>query len=88
MKVKKIIHNGWKLLREYGDIEKIIEASKTDEKPYGLTRPTISHALRTGVMSETTFEIINKFYNERSDKMSKAVQVAQRQKELIDNDKN
>ncbi len=60
------IRRSWKILQEHGDIEKIVEFSQTPEDPEGVTRLTISTALRTGRMSEKTFEVIQKFYRAKS----------------------
>jgi hypothetical protein len=80
MIVKPAKKTEWKLLREHGDIRKIVELSKVLEKARrieagpaisaknpirGISHVTIGHALRTGVMAEKTFEVINRFYHEK-----------------------
>lgn len=86
MLVKKITTNEWKVLKEHGDIELIVELSKvlererrdkhgppvTDKDPVkGISRVTIGHAMRTGQMHEKTFEVINRFYKERKARQDK-----------------
>lgn len=80
MTVKPAKRREWKLLKEHGDIEKIVDFSKDIEKAKrlesgppitgknpvrGISRVTISHGLRTGTMSESTLEVISKFYAEK-----------------------
>lgn len=86
MKVKKVIMNNWKILKDHGDIDKIVESSISEKKPKGISRVTIGHALKTGFMSETTYEVINKFYSARQLKFNQDEAEAQRQKQLSEAD--
>jgi len=70
MIVKQKIRNGWKLLREQGDISNIRAKSLEMQKlglGKSLSRPTISSALNNGRMNEATYEIINSFYNSKNE---------------------
>lgn len=58
MIVNNEILTNWKLLREHGDVERMHEESK-------LNRITIATALRTGNMSDKTFQVIKKFYSDK-----------------------
>jgi len=60
------VHNGWKVLKEHGDVEKIHLFSKDPENCVTeVSRVTIGAALRSGRMNESTFEVISKFYNKK-----------------------
>lgn len=68
MLISSKIRSSWKTLLDHGDIEKIKESSKNGKCPCGISRVTISSALRTGRMSETTFEAIQKYFREKAEK--------------------
>ena len=69
MVINKKNHNGWKILKEHGDVEEIHQFSKdTKNKLKEVSRITIGAALRSGRMNESTFEVISKFYNKKKKK--------------------
>lgn len=59
------IRQSWKLLYEHGDIERIHQVTKSETKPQGISRVTISNAIKTGRCSEQTFESIQNFYKKK-----------------------
>jgi hypothetical protein len=64
-KVGQEIRDRWKLLFQFGDIQAIHEES-------GLSRTTISNALKHGEMTRETFEAIDLFYvKKESQKLTK-----------------
>ena len=73
MKVNPKISRSWKILIEHGDIQKISESSVNEEYPNPISRITISHALRTGRMSERTFEVIQKFCKAKNEQAIKFI---------------
>lgn len=63
------VQNQWKLEKEHGDIERIHEIT-------GISRITITSALRTGMMSDSTFEAIKNFYKEKRKEKRKLIKEA------------
>lgn len=69
MIINNKVQNGWKILKEHGDVEKIFQFSKDSKnKLKTVSRITIGAALRSGRMNENTFEVISRFYNEKKKK--------------------
>lgn len=58
MKIPKAILREWKLKRKQGDGKEISTKS-------GISENTISNALRTGQMSEKTFDAISEYYKDK-----------------------
>ena len=73
MRVNTKIRMSWKFLEEHGDIKKICEGSKTINKPNGISRVTISNALRTGRMNDETFTVIQNFYKTKKEEQLKFI---------------
>lgn len=72
MVINKKTYNGWKILKEHGDVEEIHQFSKDPKnKLKEVSRITIGAALRSGRMNESTFEVISKFYNKKKKKQDK-----------------
>ena len=71
MQIKPATRFSWKQVLDHGDIEKIVESTKTDEKPNGINRMTIGRAIRTGTMNESTFEAIQKFCKQKAEALNK-----------------
>lgn len=63
MKVPKEVKKGWDVLRQRGDIDEICRQSR-----FG--RSTIGDALNGGDCTMDVFTAIQKFYNERKDKLN------------------
>lgn len=87
MIISKKVQNGWKILKEYGDVEKIVQFSKdSNNNVRPVSRVTAGAALRTGRMNENTFEVISKFYNDKKKKQDALV--ASSKTALIEDDGN
>lgn len=67
MKAPKEITDQWKLEYAHGDIEDIHNDSK-------ISRVTISHALKTGFMSQKTFDAIARFYIKKREGTQKLIE--------------
>lgn len=63
--------NGWKLLKEHGDLEKISIASVSEENKTPIHPITIARAMKSGRMNERTYEVIQKFYKQRAEDIRK-----------------
>ena len=68
MIISNKVQNGWKILREQGDIEKMVKlseemASKKNSTVKKVSRVTLGAGLRTGRMNENTFTVVSEYYN-------------------------
>ena len=78
MIINKKTTNGWKLLSEHGDIEKMVELSEelSKDSTSGIkkvSRITLGSGLRSGRMNENTFGVISRFYNDKKERQTKLV---------------
>lgn len=73
MVVDKLIRNNWKILLDHGDIQKIVDSTIKESDPNGISRNTISNAIRTGRCSETTFEAIQAYLRKKKEETKRFV---------------
>ncbi|OPZ87930.1 MAG: hypothetical protein BWY74_03282 [Firmicutes bacterium ADurb.Bin419] len=65
MQVKPFQKRAWAKVFEREDIQKIVEASKTPERPNGIHKFSISRAYHSGKMTETTYEVMKKYFDKK-----------------------
>lgn len=73
MIINNRVQNGWKILKEQGDIEKMVKLSeelsaKKNSTIKKVSRITIGAGLRSGRMNENTFAVISEYYNDKKKK--------------------
>lgn len=91
MIINNRVQNGWKILKEQGDIEKIVKLSeelstKKNSTIKKVSRITIGAGLRSGRMNENTFAVISEYYNDKKKKQDALV--ASSKTALIEDDGN
>lgn len=90
MIINKKTTNGWKLLSEHGDIEKMVELSEelSQDPTSGIkkvSRVTLGAGLRSGRMNENTLSVISRFYNDKKERQTKLVS---KSKTVLEDDGN
>ena len=89
MIINNKVQNGWKILKEQGDIEKISKLSeelseKKNSAIKKVSRITIGAGLRTGRMNENTFAVISEYYNEKKKKQELLVSKSKTALEVVE----